>query len=64
MNTNEFAHKYPKAFNKLPAAYRADDCLTFFEDVNGNLCCRPKSNQLHILGDWEAVYDASVGKWV
>jgi hypothetical protein len=29
---------FPEAYEALPEPYKNDSCLTFFLDVNGNLC--------------------------
>jgi hypothetical protein len=37
--------------------------LAFFYDVNGNLCCCAKEEEVCNVGPWEAVFDAQEKKW-
>lgn len=34
----ELQKRYPEAYAALPSSYQNDSCLTFFVDVNWNLC--------------------------
>lgn len=63
MRISELRHSHPQAYADLPEPYQADDCLVFFIDGDGNLRCCPDENQVHILGDWEAVYNPTEGSW-
>jgi hypothetical protein len=44
---NELRDKYPGAYNALPEAYQNDNCLTFFLDINNNLCA-----EYNMGGEW------------
>ena len=41
----EVQEQYPAAWQGLPECYRQDTCLTFFLDLNENLCAVNDSNQ-------------------
>jgi len=55
INYETVAKLYPHAWDALPECYKADSCLTFFLDCNGNLC-----SELDLGG--ECVWNGS--KWV
>jgi hypothetical protein len=42
---NELHTNYPEAYNALPDSYKNDSCLTFFIDVNNNLCAEDDSGK-------------------
>jgi hypothetical protein len=66
MNTFDIHHlctHYRDAFAALPEPYQNDNCLDFYVDVNGGLCCTPKIGQEFALGEWEAVYDEDADDW-
>jgi len=56
-------HTHPDAFAALPEPYQEDDCVVFYQDVNGNLCCEPDEDQTAVLGQWTSVYDHISGDW-
>lgn len=49
---------YRQAYNDLPEAYKGDSCLTFFIDVNNNLCAEyPELKQEFIYIQPEKLHD-------
>jgi len=41
---------FPDAYAALPESYKEDSCLTFFVDINGNICSEDeKGNQYLFL---------------
>ena len=65
ISTLDLMKQNPRAWKALPSAYREDDCLVFYEDVNGALCCRAKDeDEEKIIGSFEYVYDESMNQWL
>lgn len=53
-NLSELKIRFSEAYATLPECYKADSCLTFFIDINGNLCAEDDSGHeyMYASGTW------------
>lgn len=63
MNTFELAKSNPSAFSALPEPYKADNCLTFWQQGD-ILMCAPAKGQEEALGEWQSYYDPELNAWL
>lgn len=68
----ELQERFPSAWAALPEPYQSDHCVEFFlswtlkgrDAVLLEICCRPKDEEMDILGDWTAKYDERAREWL